>query len=1243
MKSSLLEGSSFLGLSRNHSEQGGFGFELQDSGTSSNLPLPHPSLDQGLSLRPSSPHSSGLSSHQTVPLPNASSLNPLTGNLPSLPIPSSLPLKRESKTPPPDYSPADSMNPASTNQFSAPNSNGSSPSPSTASSGTTPSQPPSKKVFRRSYKACINCRAKKIRCDLGDLSSPSDPPCARCRREGKKCEFSVSRRGGAGNIKAGREKKAKAKVDATRPSSSSSASFMDTNTGIGIATTSTSNAEFISHSSEHKTQPRHSHPHLRYDSVSSVSKQLINDSPNGPSPSPFEGAASPSNEVSSRAFTVKELHNSRDALGILAHAAGIQTLEPDPISHTNSPATHNSHNGSEKVQQNSGKPKSSIDATSMASNAPLSGLVFDGRDSPSPGTSSARVTHGTGDLGKDSKAGKSTSQKPSQRDSNSNKRTARRSTTRAGADACSRTDLTSDISNKFTLHPSLMNAQVVVEQFITAQEALLFIKFFFEGLHPFYPYIPESIQSTETLVSMPILLTVILTISSRYCKYAEKGTRYYISAKRGASIHNNLWGHCQKLVSTTVWGEASTRSIGTVYAFLLLSEWNPRAIHWRFNDYANSPLGAPGDKETKSPDDSTSSRPGASGNVDDRDSDESSDKEKPVLPPGDTAFSASERSDRMAWLFIGSSIRLAQDLGLFDTNSKVYLATHLSETNLALRLGRRSMLQTSLNEEVPNLMFTPYEEAQLSLLRIMSLAHQTIYPSKEVTRELREGTRYLSLLNLLGSLLLNWENNYAHLFEENSLEKDSILFDYHFTRLYIYSFALSNKNTPGLGGAHATNENIYKSLSDGVLSAKYIRLAVDAAYQMIGVVQHVHEMDRLCLAPIRWVVRLVHAAVFLVKTVLVSSVEAMPMHQGTLEIIRATAIALKESSPDSLHLANRYASILMNWVEETKVKCTNEEMASHEGNKNEGNGLQPLKFTAAQLSRIQNAFKPKNRSISATPAPSNGNGEHVSDKGGSDSENSGEASTPVRDQGREGSGSGYIQMQPGTTSNSGPVSPTSMNTQDVYQHDHQVNQMHHEPNVSSAESPNFEQLFSFSSQDPSANSNVFLPNLPNVGGVGTPNSNLYNQQQLGLSLSSFYENNPLAGANYGVTVNSLMNIYGNSATSSALAAISGQPNANEQSFISAIMGMSGGLNSAITPIGTSSSSGLPQMTQNSNNNPNAGFSAGAPYSGDAFKSFDFNFLEDGYEGLGFVDKLMNGMEHELEKKRKKSVNVGKKR
>lgn len=66
---------------------------------------------------------------------------------------------------------------------------------SSASSAAAPaaasSQPPQ---HRRVYQACIPCRRRKVRCDLGSVDNPHDPPCVRCRRESKECFFSATRR-----------------------------------------------------------------------------------------------------------------------------------------------------------------------------------------------------------------------------------------------------------------------------------------------------------------------------------------------------------------------------------------------------------------------------------------------------------------------------------------------------------------------------------------------------------------------------------------------------------------------------------------------------------------------------------------------------------------------------------------------------------------------------------------------------------------------------------------------------------------------------------------------------------------------------------------------------------------------------------------------------------------------------------------------------------------------------------------
>lgn len=887
--------------------------------------------------------------------------------------------------------------------------------------GSEPSDDPlklthqQKKVFRRSYKACINCRQKKIKCDLGDLSNPSDPPCVRCRREGRKCEFSVSRRGGAGNIRMGKQKKMAAAASGLGGSEGNSYNF-------GGARSS--NSVTISH--------------LSYDPEALENRILeqraLEESAN-------VGATGVPEAISEGAgvITETELHNPSDALGILAQAARSQTKIDSRGSNSrvdspgsNSSSSNNNNNGNDNGTHNCNENQqeqspSSNNSSSSSSKNNISGTLLPTLSGTKTTTTMATAT-GTATSASTStgtaatttvqanqplhlkfhmdptlspqvtaqnhqstqptstKSGTHTDppspftqypansssrpessssarqqqfpslpnllhnsqrqnnqqqpQRSSQQHNNQDRHSSNHGTTRFKA--------LPDSENRIQFHHSINDAAVVRENYLTSHEAILFIRFFFDKLHPFYPFIPDEMHSTEVLATMPILLTVILTISSRYCKSAEQGTKYSISSSRGSQIHHSLWNYCQTLVSKTVWGEASTRSIGTVYSFLLLSEWNPRAIHWRFNDYANSPLGDSNDSPQSSVDTSRPKNKGRNksaqssqetpeeeidGSADDNN--DATEPPKPVLPPGDTVFSASERSDRMSWLLIGSGIRLAQDLGIFDTNSKVYLATHLSEIVLALRLGRRSMISSWLNEESPELIFNSYEQAKLSILRIMSLAHETLYVSRKTTRNLLKGHKFLAFLNLFAPHLIHWENTYMNLLNElegeSNLERESILFDYHYTRLYIYSLALSNETItyPGQndGGTFPSDSEGGMSnpllLSDGLSATKYVGMATDAAREMLAVAYRVHQMDQLCLAPIRWIVRLVHAAVFLVKTVLLTPTGSMYIHKSTVAMIRRTANMLKDSSPDELHLANRYASILLHICHDMAEKCNN--------------------------------------------------------------------------------------------------------------------------------------------------------------------------------------------------------------------------------------------------------------------------------------------------------------------------------
>ncbi len=84
------------------------------------------------------------------------------------------------------------LHPDSTGQDTTANANTytSSGSNHARSHSSGPAQPQHKRV----YQACIPCRRRKVRCDLGSVDNPHDPPCMRCRRESKECYFSATRR-----------------------------------------------------------------------------------------------------------------------------------------------------------------------------------------------------------------------------------------------------------------------------------------------------------------------------------------------------------------------------------------------------------------------------------------------------------------------------------------------------------------------------------------------------------------------------------------------------------------------------------------------------------------------------------------------------------------------------------------------------------------------------------------------------------------------------------------------------------------------------------------------------------------------------------------------------------------------------------------------------------------------------------------------------------------------------------------
>lgn len=543
---------------------------------------------------------------------------------------------------------------------------------------------------------------------------------------------------------------------------------------------------------------------------------------------------------------------------------------------------------------------------------------------------------------------------------------------------------------------------------LSEEEAMYLIDLFFLTMHPFFPHIPLQLQNPQELCQYPILICAILTISSRYHSLSKNIGDNDDESGRNIEVHERLWIYCQRLISQTVWAEASTRSLGTVLAFLLFTEWNPRAIHWRWSDYANNP------------DLNDVSKRDVPNNVQPQQSEESL-----------TGLGAMRRSDRMAWMLTGTAVRLAQDMGFMNRSSKIFVAAHISETHTAMNMNQRSILSQSLSEvslngyesgvqnesfyldkilvndsskerwskflqrlgttsskdgkltdiereflndeyilyhrnkdarahngndllvgyqpeedEERELNFSFGQRAKIELLRIMSIGYETIYCGK-VKLYPNDQRHNLAVLSILSPLIEGWYNTYKKLlvpcggmpcqlehctnkrqvFEiAKKIDCESLISDYYYCQLYIYSLALQVDT-------NATKEKRLK-LNDVTKSARYVELAYNAAKEILSSSVRVHKLRMLKYMPVRWVTRIVRAVAFVVKCYLtltgggiatnpeantILTLTVIPTEE-IIQTIQRVAITLREASPDELHLCTRYSTILMYLCTELKLR-----------------------------------------------------------------------------------------------------------------------------------------------------------------------------------------------------------------------------------------------------------------------------------------------------------------------------------
>ena len=460
------------------------------------------------------------------------------------------------------------------------------------------------------------------------------------------------------------------------------------------------------------------------------------------------------------------------------------------------------------------------------------------------------------------------------------------------------------------------------------------------------------------LTEEPILAIALLAIASRHMKLNGPGAQ-----SRAYSIHDKLWTYLRCMVERLLWGQeqfgggfcgggavkvreskagqitwkGSLRTLGTVEAILLLTDWHPRALHFPPGDDENRLLDADYNLFKDSPTDSS---------------------EEPVadedVPSSNVPYSSwlepAWRSDRMSWMLLGLAQALSFELGVFDNNHYNCQSQHGANSECARkRRVRRLVLvyvsQTSGRLGIPStLTFAQWEadpvfertyrtqtqgrpEDPIDLMQacwlhiasIMYKANHRIFPSREFTRDLISSGQYVNSIAEFTPLLKDWKTKFDRVRSQIDRVMQYILtMEYEYARLYINSLALqkvveswvkiSRENAAsadhvssakaGVGVASAGSGAVSFSMLFDIFkpNKQCIEEVADAARTILrSVVEGLGPGDNLRHAPVRTYFRVLSGLMFTLK---VSSFCHSPLQE--LTCYSALALARLSTMSESL-------------------------------------------------------------------------------------------------------------------------------------------------------------------------------------------------------------------------------------------------------------------------------------------------------------------------------------------------------
>ncbi|KAK0935198.1 zinc finger transcriptional activator [Friedmanniomyces endolithicus] len=507
------------------------------------------------------------------------------------------------------------------------------------------------------------------------------------------------------------------------------------------------------------------------------------------------------------------------------------------------------------------------------------------------------------------------------------------------------------------------------EGWFTAKEGIAYVRYFFKFLAPLTPIAIPDFRQYEThetlLVQEPMLTITILLIASRHMRLEGSG-----AVSRPYEIHKRLWSYLQGMINRVVWGQEQfnggiggvpsasiaasdvnplsrkgLRTLGSVEALVLLTEWHPRMMHFPPEEadielmLPSEPIGTP------------------------------IMPEEDDMPKVDQWLEPVWRSDRMCWMLLGMAMSMAYEIGVFDAsdwqrharNSDGHLPTaeglqtydrrRDSVRNILLvyvtqtsgRLGLTTVLPSNYSmPEDSDLFHRPVGQHNnlqetimhfwLRMAAIIREGNSNIFANKAFTRDLIKNGDYQQAITRMSEPLARWRQDFDKCAAIPKYMRFILLIEYEYCRVYINALALqavaercANEHPSEIFGEPAA-EVVRQAITTNGLSATnaipprtlnkwlggdrvYMVAVGDAARNLLKIVtEGLYPDEYLRHAPVRTYFRIISVAIILLKSFSLGASESDVV--DSLNLMDRTVEALQTCIVDDVHVASRFAELL---------------------------------------------------------------------------------------------------------------------------------------------------------------------------------------------------------------------------------------------------------------------------------------------------------------------------------------------